>query len=102
MQWKLKATGSSPVRLSEISGPGVTVPGHEEAAEMFKDLLDVQVWLPADWWRDRVTRGNQNHQPVGVDVHTEFDGVFVQWKSQTVTQDLHRPHHLGTRAIHYL
>lgn len=80
----------------------MTVPGHEEAAEMFKDLLDVQVWLPADWWRDRVTRGNQNHQPVSVDVHTEFDSVFVQWKSQTITQDLHCPHHLGTQVIHFL
>lgn len=80
----------------------MTVPGQEEAAEMFKDLLDVQVRLPADWWRDRAARGNQNHQPVSVDVHTEFDSVFVQWKSQTVTQDLQRPHHLGTQVIDYL
>lgn len=74
------------------------VPGCEEATQVLQDLLAVQIGLPADWWRGGTTWGDQNHQPIHIDIHAQSHCVVVQWKGEAKVQRLHRPGDLPQTA----
>lgn len=73
-----------------------SVPGQEQDAQVSEDPLDILVGVPGDRWRGGASLRHQSHQPISVDVHTQFDCVSVQRQSETIAEDFHCPLYLHT------